>query len=222
MNKSLEKNKVCAVIPFYNESKNINEIIARTINFVDLVIAVDDGSTDDSCSNIHADKNIILISYPQNRGKGYALNKGFEESIKRNFDITITLDADHQHNPEMIPHFINELNKYEIVIGNRLNDLHKMPLHRIASNKLTSFLLSHKTGQKLLDTQCGFRAYKTELLKFILPSSNGFDAESQIIINAARQNIKIGFVTIPTIYENEKSKMRPMQTIRGFVKVMLS
>ena len=222
LNNYSKKNNICAVIPFYNESKNIEEIIKNTLNYVDFVIAVNDGSTDDSCSKIPHDKNIFLITYPDNRGKGFALNQGFKESISRQFEITITLDADFQHSPKLIPDLINALNSFDIVIGNRLTDFQKMPMHRIASNKLTSFFLSLKTRQKLLDTQCGFRAYKTKILESILPSNNGFDAESQILVNAARHNYKIGFVKIPTIYGNEKSKMKSLQTIAGFIKVMLS
>ena len=216
-----EKNNVCAVIPFYNESKTIKEVIERTLNFVDCIIAVNDGSTDGFISQLINSQRVILISSQKNFGKGFALNTGFRESIKNNFDITVTLDADLQHEPEQIPKLIKEISSFDIVIGNRLNDLKKMPLHRIASNKLTSFLLSLKTGLKLLDTQSGFRAYKTKILNDILPSSYGFEAESEILINAARKNYKIGFVPTPTIYANEKSKMKSFQAISGFIKVLL-
>ncbi len=220
MNRYLNLNKVCAVIPFYNESKTINEIITKTIPFVDLVIAVNDGSTDDSINKIPPDEKVILISFKENRGKGFALNAGFAESIKRNCVYTITLDADFQHQPEFIPSFILALESFDIVIGNRLKDIKDMPAQRIISNKLTSFLLGIKTKQKLLDTQCGFRAFKTEILKCIIPKFSGFEAESEILVLAARKNYRIGFVQVPTIYGNEESKMKSVRTILGFIKVM--
>ena len=222
MNNFLKKNNICAVIPFYNESNFIEDILIETSKFVDFIIAVNDGSTDDSISKIHNNNNIYLISYQENRGKGFALNQGFRESITRQFEITVTLDADFQHDPKLIPELIGALNSYDIIIGDRLDNLQKMPLQRIASNKLTSFFLSIKTGQKLLDTQCGFRAYKTNILNSILPSKDGFEAESQILVNAARKNYKIGFVKIPTIYGTEKSKMKSLRAITGFIKVLLS
>ncbi len=217
----LKKNNVCAVIPFYNEAETIQEVVDRSLNFVDCVIAVNDGSTD-GFAQLKNFQRVIVISNQKNSGKGFSLNTGFRESIKNNFDITITLDADLQHEPEQIPKLIKEIGSFDIVIGNRLDDLTKMPLLRIASNKLTSFFLSLKTGQKLLDTQCGFRAYKTKILTDILSSSHGFEAESEILVNAARKNYKIGFVPIPTIYANEKSKMKTFQAISGFIKVLLS
>ncbi len=220
MNNISKKFKVAAVIPFYNEEQFIEKIILETLPFVDIVIAVDDGSTDNSVLSIPKNKKIVVVSYPKNKGKGFALKKGFEASIKLKTDITITLDADFQHQPNYIPNLISELKTYDIVIGNRLSSLNKMPLHRIMSNRLTSFLLSLKTKQRILDSQCGFRAFKTKILDMIMPSFDGFEAESEIIVLAARNNFNIGFCYIPTIYGEEKSKMRSMQTIKGFLKVI--
>jgi glycosyltransferase involved in cell wall biosynthesis len=216
------KNKVCAVIPFFNEKKTIREIINRTLSYVDLIITVNDGSTDNSCEEIPQNENVILLSYPRNQGKGFALKTGFLESIKYKTDITITIDADLQHIPEKIPALILGLENNDIVIGNRLDDLRKMPLQRIISNKLTSLLLSIKTKQKLPDTQSGFRAYRTKILQDILPKFTGFEAESEMLVKAAERNYKINFVPVPTIYADETSKMRSMQAIIGFIKVLLS
>lgn len=220
MNITSNPNKTCAIIPFYNEEKTIAEIINRTLNFVNTVIAVNDGSTDNSKNNLPDNKNIIYLENFVNEGKGTALNRGFTESLKNNYEITIAIDADLQHLPEKIPEFISTLDNFHIVIGNRLNDIKTMPLQRILSNKLTSFLLSKKTGQQILDSQCGYRAYRTEILKDILPQYPGYEAESEILINASRRNYKIGFVNIPTIYGEEKSKMNPFDAIAGFIKTM--
>ena len=214
------QNKTCAVIPFYNEEKTIDEIISRTLNFVNLVIAVNDGSTDNSKNNIPGNDRIIYLESKVNQGKGTALNKGFEESIKNGSEFTITIDADKQHTPEKIPDIISELKNYDIIIGNRLDDLSDMPFHRILSNKISSGLLSLKTGQKILDSQSGFRGFKTKILNDILPRYSGYEAESEILINAARKNYKIGFVSIPTIYGDEKSKIKPVQIIFSFFKTL--
>ncbi len=222
MNKLDKKNNVAAVIPFYNESTNLNKIITQTLNYVDIVIAIDDGSTDNSTELIPSSNNIILISSGKNYGKGHALNLGFKKSMEINSDITVSIDADLQHDPKSIPNLIEKIKLFDIVIGNRLNNLSNMPIHRIASNKITSLLLSIKTGQKILDSQCGFRAYKTKILKEILPFSNGFEAESEILVNASKHGFKIAFSDIPTIYGNEKSKMKNVKTIKGFLKVIFS
>lgn len=223
MNNISRVNKICAVIPFYNAGKTINEVLSQTLSYSDIIFAVNDGSNDDYqiIPDINNSQNIKLISLEKNRGKGFALNKGFENSININSKFTVTLDADLQHEPSLIPLFINKLNEFDIVIGNRLHDIKNMPLQRRLSNKITSLLLSIKTHQKIIDSQCGFRAFKTPLLKKIIPKSSGFEAESEIIINAAKQGFKIGFLDIPTIYRSEKSKMKAVKAILGFIKVLI-
>jgi dolichol-phosphate mannosyltransferase len=221
----LEENKkkinVAAVIPFYNEEKTIYEVIKQTLAFVDIVIAVNDGSTDKSVDKIKNMDRMALIDLKKNHSKGYALNEGFKKSIEINSEITLTLDADLQHPPEFIPGFLNAVNDFDIVIGNRKKRLGVMPIQRIISNKLTSFLLSKKTGQKILDGQCGYRLYKTKILKDILPASSGYEAESEILIKASRCNYKISFVDISVIYGEQESKMKAWRTIKGFLKVLL-
>jgi glycosyltransferase involved in cell wall biosynthesis len=220
LNTISNQNNNCAIIPFYNEEETIAEVINRTLNYVDYVIVINDGSTDNSRKNIPQSNRIIYLGHKDNYGKGAALTKGFLESIKNNFELTITIDADLQHLPEKIPDLISALSMYNIVIGNRLNDIKDMPVQRILSNKLTSFLLSRKTGQKIFDSQCGFRGYHTKILKNILPKSQGYEAESEILINAARNNYKIGSVSIPTIYGEENSKMNSLLAIKGFIKTL--
>lgn len=222
MNNSKSSNKVAAVIPFYNESKTINRIVLETLKYVSFVIAVDDGSTDGSPDNIPITENVTLISYNVNRGKGYALRKGLEKGIEKGFLKLVTIDADSQHAPEEIPTLITGLINSDIVIGNRLNDLKGMPLQRRISNKLTSFLLSIKTGQKILDSQCGFRAYRAEVVKNITTVEDGYEAETEILIKASRGGYKIGFINITTIYGDEESKMMPIKTTFGFIKLLFT
>jgi glycosyltransferase involved in cell wall biosynthesis len=220
LNTISNQNKICAVIPFYNEEKTISEIITRTLKFVDTVIAIDDGSKDNSCDNVNTIKNVILLKHKNNEGKGSALKTGFEVSVQNNFDLTLTLDADLQHPPEEIPKFLDALSFNDIVIGNRLSDLSSMPVQRILSNKISSGLLSLKAGRRIYDSQCGFRGFRTKILSSIMPHFSGYEAESEMLILAARKNYKFGFVAIPTIYGEEKSKVRPFNIILGFIKTL--
>lgn len=221
MNNLESKIKICAVIPFYNEEKFVRNVVLKTLEYVDCVIAVNDGSTDNSESLIKDLKDVLIISSKVNKGKGFSLQSGFNKAIELNCDIVITLDADNQHNPELIPEFINASEDFDIVIGNRLDDIKNMPFMRILSNKITSFLLSVKTKQKIYDSQCGFRAIKSNVLKKVRTTFKGFEGESEMIVIASRCGFRIGFVGIPTIYANEKSKMKSLQAIKGFLRVIL-
>lgn len=220
MSNSNLKSNSCAVIPFFNEKDFLLDVVTETLNYVDAVIAVDDGSSDGSAELVAEIKNVHLISLKKNFGKGYALQIGFVEAINKNYDSIVTLDADKQHDPILIPEFLLQLNSYDVVIGNRLNDLSEMPIQRIFSNKITSYLMSIKTGYKILDSQCGYRAYRNNVIRKVKTVSNGYEAESEMIIYAARNGFSIGFVEIPTIYGFEKSKMNPLSAISGFIKIL--
>ena len=219
---SLEKtNKVCAVIPIFNEIEYLDKLIPEVHKYVDRIICVDDGSTDGSSELLNKFDYVNIISHEENLGKGKALFSGLSESIRLQSKITITIDADGQHDPSLIPLFIKNHSGYDMLIGNRMSDLTNMPLLRIASNRITSWLLTKKTGIKIYDSQSGFRSFNTNILKHILPSSNGFEAETEMLIKASILNYRIGSVKISTIYNNNTSKIKAVKTILGFIKVYL-
>jgi len=215
-------NSVCAVVPFYNEKETLEYVLDGTLKYVEFIFAVNDGSNDDSYQDARKKPRIKVIDLDKNYGKGKALSVGFEEAISSGFKFVITLDADLQHDPKYIPKLSEALNSFDIVIGNRLKNLEGMPLQRRLSNKITSFLLTAKTGQDILDSQCGFRAFRVEVLREVKTKYYGFESESEILVKAARKKFTIGFVDIPTIYGNEKSKMQPFKAIMGFLKVLFS
>ena len=214
------KSNICAVIPFYNEKDFLFKVVTQTLKYVDKVFAINDGSTDGSEDLVHDIENLVLININSNTGKGRALQIGFDEAVKYDFDFIVTLDGDGQHDPKYITDLTDKLTEYDIVLGNRLDNISSMPFQRILSNKLTSFFLSVKTGQKIIDSQCGFRAFKKEVLQGLRTFSNGFEAESEVLIYGARKGYKIGFVDIPTIYGTEISKMSAINAILGFIKVL--
>ncbi|WP_337871847.1 glycosyltransferase family 2 protein [Ignavibacterium sp.] len=221
MNNSKRKINIAAVIPFFNESEFVREIVYTTLNFTDFVIAVDDGSTDNSAEKIKDLENVFIIKNAKNFGKGYSLKNGFEKAVELNAEYVVTLDADGQHKPELIQSFLEKISYCDIVIGNRMKDVKNMPMQRILSNKITSYLLSKKLGVSILDSQCGFRIYRRIVLENIRTKFNGFEAESEILVEAARKNFRIEFIDIPTVYENQNSKMKPFQAIKGFIKVLM-
>ncbi len=222
MNNSESKNKTCAVIPIFNEENFLSEVVTKTLQFVDKVFVVDDGSTDNSIKTIKYLENLEIISHSKNEGKGEALKTGLQKVIDDNFDFVITLDGDLQHDPEFIPKFIEALSQNDFIIGNRLKNLKSMPPQRILSNKITSFLISIKSGKKILDSQSGYRAFRVKHLSKYLPVKKGFEAESEMILKAAKINLSFGFVDIPTIYGNEKSKISPFKTTFNFIRLILS
>ncbi|HPN38182.1 MAG TPA: glycosyltransferase family 2 protein [Melioribacteraceae bacterium] len=220
----IEQNfKFAAVIPFYNEAGKIDKVIKKTIKFVDLVICVDDGSTDNYLNNSFNLQNIILLHHNTNLGKGKALKTGIDEAKKKNIDFVICLDGDLQHDPSFIPYFIKECTKYDLVIGKRNLRAKNMPVARRLSNFFSSKILSILTGQNILDSQSGYRLINTKLFDNIVIKSYGFEAETELLLKVAFNKLSIGFIPITTLYsDKDDSKIRNIDSIFGFIKIIIA
>ncbi|MFN3134791.1 MAG: glycosyltransferase family 2 protein [Candidatus Kryptonium sp.] len=212
---------ICAVIPAYNAERTIKVLVERVKKFIpsEDIVVVDDGSTD-MTSAIAFDCGVNVLKHGKNYGKGRALRTGFEFAMSNNYDAVLTLDADLQHDPDEIPKFWGKFNEgFDIVIGNRMKNLKSMPVERIFSNKITSFLISLRTGRKIPDSQCGFRLIKRSVIEKISVKSDGFSFESEFLIKALLAGFKVGFVEVKTIYNGERSHIRHFSDTFKFIAV---
>jgi len=211
--------KICIIIPSHNESNTIAGLIHQVHSLKLGLVVIDDGSTDNTA--VIAEKNgAVVIRNPLNLGKGASLIRGFEYCLKNNFDAAITMDGDGQHLPEDIPDFISLAEKKEevgLIIGNRMFNRKNMPLIRVITNKLMSWLLSKIIKQKIYDSQCGFRLIKRKVLEKLSLKTHKFEIESEIIIESGRKGFKIESIPIQSVYRKERSHINPfVDTIRFF------
>ena len=195
-----------AIIPAYNEEKNIKDVVKRTIEYVDLVVVVDDGSLDGTSREAES-AGAFVIKNKKNKGKAEAMRIGFSYVLQKGADFVIVLDADGQHNPDEIPLFMDEAKKgFDIVVGARKFNRRLMPFRRIFANSFSSSLTSLVTHRRILDSQSGYRLIKRNVLEKIRFTSNRYEIETEMLIKAARCGFKIGFIPIKTIYtEHAKS-----------------
>lgn len=214
--------KTCVIIPTFNESKNIAEIV-KQLRAQNLdVLVIDDGSSDQT--HIIAEKHgATVIRNIKNEGKGASLIKGFSYVLSKDFHAVITMDGDGQHLVEDIPYFIRlaQYSDSSIIIGNRMHKPKNMPLTRRVTNKFMSWLISAIAKQHIPDTQCGFRLIKREVLEKIKLSSRKYEIESEVLIKGSKLGYKIEAVTIKSVYNGNKSQINPfIDTIR-FIKFIL-
>jgi len=209
------------VIPFFNPESIFTKVIEDTLPLVDKLVLVNDGSTQKIEYSFISNEKIQLINFEKNKGKGAALKAGIAEAISLGCKYIITLDSDYQHEPNFIPAFVDALAASKFVIGKRNISFKEMPFMRVLSNTITSKILSFKTKQKILDSQSGFRGFDASILTEILPETNGFEAESEMILRAAKRGIRISFIDISTRYNNQKSAIKAIDVIIKFIKVIL-
>jgi len=191
-------NSIWAVIPAYNEEKNIGSIVKKAKKHAGKVIVVDDGSKDKT-KQFGEKAGAVVLRHMVNLGKGAALKTGCDFAVKNGAEFIVSLDADAQHNPDDIPRFIEKLKKYEIVFSYR-KPSRKMPLVLRFGNWFISSVASLLYNVKLHDTQSGFRAFSKEAYKKIRWNASDYSMESEMISRAGKQNLKYVQIPIETIY----------------------
>jgi glycosyltransferase involved in cell wall biosynthesis len=218
----MNKPKVAAVIPAYNEEEHISDVVRRTRQKLDDVLVVDDGSADKTADRARAAWAEVVV-HEQNRGKGETIKTGLRHFLDRQFDFVVILDADGQHPPEEIDRFITaalSANEPKLILGTRMNDLSSMPLVRRMVNRWMSQSISALCGQEIPDTQCGFRMLHRQLIPELLGGAARFDYETEMLIIASRKGFKIASVPISTVYSDEVSSIHPVHDTIRFFKLM--
>lgn len=212
-------NNYAVVIPAYNESKTIRDVVQRALVQCQYVIVIDDGSVDGTADTI-ADLPIVLLRNDRNCGKAVSLWRGMLHAMDRGVSAVITLDADGQHQPEDIQRFLEMAYKYpdHIIIGSRMANKHAIPRRRYYANRVANFWISWAAGYYIKDSQSGFRLYPMSLLrnsKLHVSTTYGFVFESEILIEAARRGVYSLNLPISAIYKpnSRASHFRPVLDI---------
>lgn len=212
----IDRTKIAVLTPLYNEAEVLANFLDRLKKQGLPLLVVDDGSTDGSLA-IAREKGVEVLSLRVNQGKGNALRLGFRRLCNRGFEWVVILDSDGQHFPEEIPHFITmaETGEFGLLNGNRFSRPNGMPLLRLVTNHVMSLITSLLAGQRIWDSQCGFKMLSAKLLRASQLRSQYFEIEAELLLEAARKGSKIGYVPITSSYGAETSHIRPLKdTIR--------
>jgi glycosyltransferase involved in cell wall biosynthesis len=226
------RSQTAAVIPAYQDEKHIGDIVRRTRERLDQVLVVDDGSSDRTAQRAR-EAGAEVIVHAQNRGKGEAIKTGLGHwlaaaspssgGLDREVTWVSLLDSDGQHLPEEIDRFLSaaaSAPRPTFFIGNRMNDVARMPFIRRVVNRCMSSQISRLCGQRIPDTQCGFRMVHRQMVPELLGGGHRFDYETEVLIIASRKGYRIESVPITTVYSDEVSKIHPLRDALRFSKLM--
>ena len=205
---------ICVVIPTYNNAGTIASVVQQTLDECQDVIVVNDGSTDDTSSVLQTIEGVTLVEYSQNRGKGYALKRGFRKALEMGFAYAITLDGDGQHYPSEIGRFLKANQQYPgaLIVGSRnLQGVDRSKGSSFA-NKFSNFWFYVQTGCKLDDTQTGYRLYPLHKLHGLSLLTARYEAELELLVFASWHGVKLQPIPIEVYYpprEERVSHFRP-------------
>jgi glycosyltransferase involved in cell wall biosynthesis len=228
------------VIPEYNEGRTIVNVLERSYPYADLIIVVNDGSTDASGSLVQdwaADHpGVVLLTLTQNQGMSGALLVGFchvlrlvEAGLLNPDDVVINIDADGQHLPEEIPGALESMlaSGADVLLGRR--NLDGYPWFKHIGNWGLSLWASMLGGTRYRDVECGFRLMRIEVLADLVPFFTGrrYGCAQEIGVITARRGWKINN-RFPTqiAYYRAGARVRDGVTnlwmgLKAFVRVVL-
>ncbi len=196
------------VVPAFNEEKTVSQIIEGIAEKGYNVILVNDGSADSTLELATESKRkypnqIYVVSHVINRGLGAALKTGMTVALNKGAKYIVTFDADGQHEIDDIPAVVEplQLGTADAVIGSR--PFEDMPLSKSFANIVMNLLTQIFYGRKVKDSQSGLRAFTAEAADKINVVSTGYGVSSEFIKEISDKNLRLGEVTITTIYTPE-------------------
>ena len=219
----MSETRHCVVIPTYNNSRTITDVVRRTLDCGLDVIVVNDGSTDDTTELLKTfGDSIVTVSYDINRGKGHALSAGLKEAKALGYTHAVTLDADGQHYPEDAHALIAESQRHprDIIIGQRGDhDGYKSSAARFA-NSFSNFWFAVQTLTRARDTQSGYRCYPLDTPRPRFYTSR-YEAELAVLIDARWRGRQIRYLPVRVYYPDASERVSHFRPALDFTRISL-
>jgi glycosyltransferase involved in cell wall biosynthesis len=222
--------RVLIVIPLYNEEDSIVRVLREVRRHTPAdILVVDDGSTDRSPELLRGIGWIELFRHQENRGYGACLIRGFDHALALGYDAAVTIDADDQHEPALIPALVAELAEADIVSGSRYlagsGRGQAAPPDRMRINQLVTSRINRLTGYSLTDAFCGFKAYRRRALAELELDESSYGLPLQMWLQAARHGLTVREVAVGRIYPRPDRHFggnldRPCVRLRSYLETM--
>ena len=210
----LQVSEVLVVIPAFNESKTIGQVIDQVVAFGFQTLVVNDGSTDET-AKIAFEHGSRVVSLPLNSGVGGALRCGFRYAVENGFAGVIQCDADGQHVASHLIDLVNATNQTgaHMVIGSRFgseNTTHNPSLLRRFAMRILSKVAQHATKNEITDSTSGFRVIRQPLLGELalnMPAYYLGDTFETVVVagRAGYQIEEIGVAMAPRLHGTSSS-----------------
>ena len=219
--------KVSIVVPCYNEENRIKPFLTSLIQFSKdnlksyEIIVVNDGSKDKTLDVLKEfSKDIKLISYEKNKGKGGAVREGVLSSIG---EKVLFIDADGSIQPDEIPKMLEELDNYDVVVGDRASkdsDVNAIALRNM-TGKLFNFYVNMLFRYKNWDNLCGFKGFKKEIAKDLFTNliAYGWIFDVELFYKIHKKNYTLYKLPIKWVHKGD-SKIKLLDPFKMFFQLI--
>ena len=205
--------KIVVIMPAYNAAKTLRmTYLELPRDVVDLVLLVDDASSDDT---VEVARQLNLELFIHNRNYGYGGNQKtcYAEALKAQADIIVMVHPDYQYDPTCLPQVIEPLQRgtADVVLGSRLMGVSPMkqgmPWWKYLGNRFLTAVENGAFGLRLSEYHTGYRAFSREVLEAVhfQINSDGFIFDQEIVAQIVAANFRIAEVSVPTRYFPEAS-----------------
>ena len=208
-----DRPKVVVVMPAYNAGRTLRmtyeELPKEAVN---LVILVDDGSTD---RTLEIARELGLEIFVHNKNYGYGANQKtcYTEALRAGAGVVVMVHPDYQYDPTLVPQMIEPIvgGEADVVLGSRLKSgsalAQGMPWWKFAANRFLTWLENRVFGLALSEYHTGYRAFRREVLETVnfTANSDGFVFDQEIIAQAVAAGFRIAEIAVPTRYFPEAS-----------------
>ena len=216
--------KVCVIVPTYNNATTLKQVVTDVLQYTNNIIVVNDGSTDTTEKILQELKDIQAVSYPVNRGKGFALRTGFKKAIELGYSYAITIDSDGQHFAKDLPVFIEklQLEGEALIMGARnMDTADNVPGKSSFGNKFSNFWYKVETGIELPDTQTGYRLYPLKPVSKMKFFTKKYEFEIEIIVRLAWAGVNVFSVPITVYYPPKEERISHFRPFKDFTRISI-
>jgi glycosyltransferase involved in cell wall biosynthesis len=206
--------RALTALPVYNEAKHVSPVLDEVLRHCRDVLVVDDGSRDGTAAilagaadRLAARGDVHVVTHAENRGYGAALQSAFDFAITKGYDVLVTIDCDGQHQPCMIPKFVDRAEEADIVSGSRyLKEFpgdSRPPEERRRINQIITERVNRQLGLELTDAFCGFKAYRVPILGKFSLTETGYAMPLELWVQAVELGLTIVEMPVRLIYLDE-------------------
>ena len=208
--------RAVVVMPLYNEAATLAGVLDEVRRHTRApILVINDGSTDGSADILSAAEarlpDVRAVTHALNEGYGQSLIDGFRYAVDRAFDVAVTIDCDRQHEPRLIPAFLDDARRFDVVSGSRYHPeapgaQDPAPPDRQRINEEITRIVNELTGYRLTDAWCGFKAYRVAGLARMRLDERSYGMPLQVWLQAARLGLTVTEIPVPRIYKNPERR----------------